>query len=95
MTALYTEPDYGQLLHANLARVFNERDAARRDAAIAELFGDNPVMYKPNRAPLGAAQPAGVTGLRLFAVGQTSAAVSAVTLVLLAAQTQPPPTPRF
>jgi hypothetical protein len=34
MTTIQTEPDYDQLLHANLERVFNERDVPRRDAAI-------------------------------------------------------------
>jgi hypothetical protein len=47
MTAIKTEPDYARLLHANLERVFNERNAARRDAAIAELFAADPVMYEP------------------------------------------------
>ncbi len=47
MTAIKTEPEYDRLLHANLERVFNERNAARRDAAIAELFAADPVMYEP------------------------------------------------
>jgi hypothetical protein len=39
--------DYDALLRANLQRVFNERDAAKREQAIAELFVDDPVMFEP------------------------------------------------
>ena len=42
-----TEPD--RLLRANLERVFNERDAARRAAAVAELYVEAPVMYEPDK----------------------------------------------
>lgn len=42
------EPDYDALLQANLVRVFNERDPALRDAAIAELYVADPVMYEPD-----------------------------------------------
>ncbi|MGX4804460.1 nuclear transport factor 2 family protein [Bradyrhizobium guangdongense] len=41
------EPDYDRLLRSNLERVFNERNAARRSAAVAELFGADPVMFEP------------------------------------------------
>ncbi|UZE48763.1 ester cyclase [Rhodopseudomonas sp. P2A-2r] len=41
------EPDYGTILHANLNRVFNERDAARRADAIADIFVADPVMFEP------------------------------------------------
>lgn len=40
-------PDHDHLLRANLERVFNERDAERRAAAIGELFVAAPVMYEP------------------------------------------------
>ena len=40
-------PDYNEILHANLHRVFNERDDARRAAAIAEIFVADPVMFEP------------------------------------------------
>ena len=40
--------NYDHVLHANLMRVFNERDAAARDAAIAHLFVAEPVMYEPD-----------------------------------------------
>ena len=39
--------DYDALLKANLEQVFNQRDDARRDAAIAALYTDQPVMYEP------------------------------------------------
>lgn len=41
------EPDYNTLLRANLERVFNERDASRRSAAVQELFSAEPIMYEP------------------------------------------------
>ena len=42
-----TDVDYDQLLRANLERVFNERDATRRRAAIDELFVEDPVVCEP------------------------------------------------
>lgn len=42
------EPDYDSLLRANLQRVFNERDRVRRDAAIADLYVTDPIMYEPD-----------------------------------------------
>lgn len=45
MTSAF-DPD--PLLRANLNRVFNERDAARRASAIAELYVEDPVMYEPD-----------------------------------------------
>jgi hypothetical protein len=42
-----SEPDYDDLLRANLQHVFNERDDAKRAAAIAELFTAEPVMFEP------------------------------------------------
>ena len=42
------EPDYDALLRANLQRVFNERDPVLRDAAIADLYVPDPIMYEPD-----------------------------------------------
>jgi hypothetical protein len=39
--------DYDSLMQANLARVFGERDAARRIKAIAELYADDAALYEP------------------------------------------------
>lgn len=39
--------DVDALLQANLERVFNERDDARRADAIAALYTEAPVMYEP------------------------------------------------
>ena len=38
------------LLQANLKRVFNERDAARRRQAIEELYAADAVLYELTRA---------------------------------------------
>jgi len=67
--SIQTEPNYNQLLHANLERVFNERDAARRDAAIAELFADNPVMYEPTAIVQGRKNISDVAGNLLAEFG--------------------------
>ena len=67
--SIQTEPNYNQLLHANLERVFNERDAARRDAAIAELFADNPVMYEPTAIVQGRKNISDVAGNLLAQFG--------------------------
>ncbi len=52
-----TEPmaleGYEQLLHANLVRVFGERDRARRRAAIAELYVPDAVLYEPDTMATG------------------------------------------
>lgn len=40
-------PDYDRLLRENLARVFSERDPAKRMAAMDELYVAEPVMYEP------------------------------------------------
>jgi hypothetical protein len=50
-----TEPDYDSLLRANLERVFNERDATKRDLAVGELFVAEPVLYEPTSSVLGRA----------------------------------------
>ena len=45
--------DYNRLMHANLTRVFNERDAGRRIAAIRELYADDAVLYEPDTSAKG------------------------------------------
>ena len=50
-----TEPDYDSLLRSNLERVFNERDATKRELAVAELFVAEPVLYEPTSSVLGRA----------------------------------------
>ena len=45
--------DADQLLRANLDRVFNERNAERRDLAIAELYVADPIMYEPAKEVVG------------------------------------------
>ncbi len=54
--------DYDHLLRSNLERVFNERDADRRAAALAELYVDDPVMYEPDGVVEGRAAIAEVAG---------------------------------
>src|ERR687894_2827492 len=39
--------DYDRLMQANLARVFNERDASKRTRAIAELYAEDAVLHEP------------------------------------------------
>jgi hypothetical protein len=62
-------PDYDRLLRDNLERVFNERDAARRDAAIAELFVADPVMYEPTGVLQGRSNISDVAGKLLAQFG--------------------------
>lgn len=58
-----TQPfDFDALLKANLESVFNERDDAKRAAAIAALFIETPVMYEPERPVHGRADIAKVAG---------------------------------
>ena len=56
------ETDHDRLLRANLMRVFNERDAALREAAIAELFVADPVMYEPDNVVQGREAISAVAG---------------------------------
>jgi hypothetical protein len=67
------EPDYDSLLRANLERVFNERDAATRDAAVAEIFVADPVMYEPAAVVEGRAAISAVAGRLLEQFGTTFA----------------------
>ncbi len=45
--------DYDRILRANLANVFNERDADRRLAAIRELYAEDAVLYDPESVVTG------------------------------------------
>lgn len=65
------EPDYDHLLHANLERVFNERDADKRAQAIDELFVADPVMYEPTNIVNGRAAISMVAGQLLEQFGPT------------------------
>lgn len=56
--------DYDAILQANLRRVFSERDAALRDAAIAELYAIDATLYEPDSVATGhAGIAAAVTAL--------------------------------
>ncbi|TDH63133.1 nuclear transport factor 2 family protein [Dankookia rubra] len=63
------EPDFGHLLRANLERVFNERDPARRAAAMEDLYVADPVMYEPTAVVTGRAAIAEVAGRLLEQFG--------------------------
>ncbi|MBI1692058.1 nuclear transport factor 2 family protein [Methylorubrum sp. DB1722] len=65
------EPDYDRLLRANLERVFNERDASKRAAALADLFVDEPVMYEPTDVVRGREAISAVAGKLLEQFGPT------------------------
>ncbi|MET7248141.1 nuclear transport factor 2 family protein [Methylobacterium sp. EM32] len=65
------ELDYDTLLRANLERVFNERDADKREAALAELFADEPVMYEPTHVVRGRDAISTVAGNLLDQFGPT------------------------
>ena len=65
------EPDYDRLLRANLERVFNERDAERRAAALADLFVEEPVMYEPDNVVQGRDAISAVAGALLDRFGPT------------------------
>jgi hypothetical protein len=45
--------DYDGLMQANLARVFGERDAGRRIAAIRELYAKDAVLHEPQASAYG------------------------------------------
>jgi len=45
--------DYDDLMQANLARVFGERDTARRTKAIAQLYADDAILYEPDASATG------------------------------------------
>ena len=39
--------DYDRMMQANLASVFNERDAGKRIEAVGELYAEDAVLYEP------------------------------------------------
>lgn len=45
--------DYDGILQANLKRVFSERDAGLRAAAIRDLFAPDAVLYEPDSIATG------------------------------------------
>ena len=47
------EIDYNQLMQNNIARVFNERDADRRLAAIRGLYAEDATLYEPQDSATG------------------------------------------
>lgn len=65
------EPDYDQLLRANLEHVFNERDDETRARAIDALFAADPVMYEPDNIVEGRAAISAVAGKLLEQFGPT------------------------
>ncbi|MEI8150340.1 MAG: nuclear transport factor 2 family protein [Hyphomicrobiales bacterium] len=65
------EPDYDYLLRENLQRVFSERDATKRTAALDELFVADPVMYEPTAIVRGRAAISEVAGKLLEQFGPT------------------------
>lgn len=64
-----SDADFDLLLRSNLLHVFNERDPARRAAAIDELFVEVPVMYEPDAVISGRAAIADVAGKLLERFG--------------------------
>lgn len=45
--------DYETIMHANLERVFGEHDAARRIAAIRELYCEDAELHEPRQSVRG------------------------------------------
>jgi hypothetical protein len=73
--------NYDALLRANLQRVFNERDAHKRIAAVQELFADTPTMYEPTGIVAGRAAISEVAGALLDQFGADFAFVAEGTAV--------------
>ena len=63
------EPDYDYLLRSNLERVFNERDAQKRAAALEDLFVAEPTLYEPTNIVTGRAAISAVAGSLLEQFG--------------------------
>jgi hypothetical protein len=61
------------LLQANLQRVFNERDAARRRQAIHELYAADAVLYEPGEIHKGTDAIAGAVTQLLSSLPPTLA----------------------
>lgn len=51
-----SDNDYDGLLRGNLVRVFGEGDARKREAAIAELYAPDAVLYEPSHSATGHAE---------------------------------------
>jgi hypothetical protein len=66
-----SEPDFDHLLRSNLMRVFNQRNADERAAALAELYVAQPVMYEPTRIVEGQEAISQVAGELLTQFGPT------------------------
>jgi hypothetical protein len=45
--------DFNALMQANLVRVFGERDADRRRAALRELYAEDATLYEPQAVATG------------------------------------------
>lgn len=73
--------NYDALLRANLQRVFNERDAQKRIAAVHELFAGTPTMYEPTGIVTGPAAISEVAGALLDQFGPDFAFVPEGTAV--------------
>lgn len=71
MAQTETDPDYDFLLRSNLERVFNERDAERRAAALAELYVEDPIMFEPDGVVRGRDAIGAVAGKLLDQFGPT------------------------
>ncbi|WCS23421.1 nuclear transport factor 2 family protein [Methylobacterium sp. NMS14P] len=65
------EPDYDRLLRANLRRVFNERDADARAAALDEFYVAEPILFEPDNVVRGRAAIGAVAGTLLDRFGPT------------------------
>src|SRR5882724_2163379 len=52
-TSPETTTDYDGLMQANLARVFGERDPARRISAIAEIYANDATLFEPHTSAVG------------------------------------------
>jgi hypothetical protein len=65
--------DYDRLMRANLTRVFGERDASRRIAAIRELYAEDGVLYEPQASATGHASISQAVGELLSSLPPTFA----------------------
>jgi hypothetical protein len=62
MTAPNDTTSPAALLRENMARVFNERDAEQRFAAVRELYADNATLYEPETVVSGHQAISGAVG---------------------------------
>ncbi len=54
--------DFDALMQANLVRVFSERDANRRRAALQELYAEDATLYEPQAVATGREAISGAVG---------------------------------